>query len=95
MSATRLAERAGGRLRAVERTSSWTPRPVEICRASMSASGLESAKAGIGRTPSAKRVLPVCARRLFEVPIERITTATAPRSAATEGPRLRRGTAWP
>jgi hypothetical protein len=56
---------------------------------SRSASGLESAAAGIGFTPSAKFVTPVCGVRLESVPAERSTNAAAPFADAIEGPVTR------
>jgi hypothetical protein len=66
-----------------------------IMRARLSASGLESAAAGVGATPAGKVVPPVCGVRSFSVPIERITVAIAPFRAASPGPVQRTGPAKP
>ena len=55
-------------------------------RASWSASGLDSAAAGIFATPSACFIAPVCGSRSRSVPTERISSAAAPLRAASTAP---------
>ena len=64
-------------------------------RSSCSASGTPRAADGTVETPSPKAVTPVCGTVESEVEIERISTATAPRLAASVGPARREMPAMP
>ena len=77
------------------RDSCTVTAPRSSSRLSWSASGSDSAAAGIGSTPSAKRVMPVLATRAWLVPSERIRKPTAPLLLATAGPRPRVAPAAP
>ena len=69
--------------------------PAASSFSSRSASGLERASAGMVRTLSAIRMPPVWASRLRSVPIERMTTATAPSREDSSAPPPRTATAVP
>ena len=63
--------------------------PAESARCSRSASGIDSAAAGIGAMPAWYQSAPVCAARHESVPTDRTRHATAPLRAAADGPCMR------
>ena len=66
------------------------------CSLSISfASGTDSAAAGTTGCAGSTAIIPVWATRSRSVPIERITSASAPRRAASIGPITRARTAGP